>query len=88
MTQTELKSMGFSKVQVSALESGADPFFYYRYELTDGIGFISPANDEIKSGRWYVEFYDTDPVVRFRKATELQTVIDIIEKSIVKEEIF
>jgi len=45
MTEKELQILGFTKVEVSAEESGEKPYYYYIYEFTKGLEFISTDSD-------------------------------------------
>ena len=86
MTEGEIQKLGFDKEIISPKESGMDDnFHYYTYKIATGVEFITPANDEIENDNgWYVEFFDSDPKIRFNDSRDLQIVINIIEKSKVK----
>ena len=40
---------------------------------------------EIKDGNWYVEFFNTDPLVRFYQFGEVQAIINQLNSAIVKK---
>lgn len=86
MTERELQKIGFKKEVVYPDESGMDDnFHYYTYDIAQGVNLITQANDEIENDNdWYVEFFDTDPKIRFKDSRDLQTVINILENSKVK----
>ena len=86
MIERELQKIGFKKEVVYPDESGMDDNFpYYTYKIADGVEFITPANDEVESqSKWYVEFFNSDPKIRFNDSRDLQIVINILEKSKVK----
>ena len=53
--------------------------------MAQGLEFISNSNDEVgEDGEWYVEFFDTDPAVRFTRFEEMQQLINLLEKQIVE----
>jgi len=82
MTEIEIQKLGFEK-QIDNDNSNA--YHYYTYKIADGVEFITPANDEIENDNgWYVEFFDSDPKIRFNDSRDLQTVINILENSKVK----
>ena len=64
MTERELQKIGFKKVIVYQDESGMDNIYhYYTYDVVEGINLITPANDEIIDDSWYVEFFNTMPII-------------------------
>jgi len=82
MTERELQKIGFKKVIVYPDESGMDNIYhYYTYDVVEGINLITPANDEIIDDSWYVEFFNTMPIIRFKNANELQTLIKILTQN-------
>jgi len=81
MTERELQKIGFKKEVVCPDESGMDNIYhYYTYDVVEGINLITPANDEIIDDSWYVEFFNTMPIIRFKIANELQTLINILNQ--------
>jgi hypothetical protein len=53
-------------------------------DIVDGLTFITPTNEEIKEGNWYVEFFNTDPTLRFNEFGEVQALINQLTLAIVK----
>jgi hypothetical protein len=53
-------------------------------DIVDGLTFITPTNEEIKNGEWYVEFFNTDPLVRFDSFGKVQGLINTLTSAIVK----
>jgi len=82
MTERELILLGFQKEEIR--EHDEDESYYYALDIVDGITFITPTNDEIKDGNWYVDFFNTDPIVRFHEIREVQGLINQLTKAIVK----
>lgn len=82
MTERELEILGFEK----EFEYGSDnkDWYYYSYEITSGLSFISCDNEQCKNGEWYVEVFNTEPAIRFTKMEQVQSLINIFEKAIVK----
>ncbi len=85
MTEKEIELLKFEKVYVSSQESGDKPFRYYVYKIVNGLELISNANTEIDNeDEWYVEFFDTFPAIRFSKFEDVQSLLNTIEKQIIK----
>ena len=84
MTEKEIQLLGFEKQEVSEEESGDNPYRYYTYTIARGFEFISCSNDEAESGEWYVEFFDSDPTIRFIQFSEVQALINMLEKRVIK----
>ena len=82
MTERELILLGFKSEEIKEHED--DESYYYVLDIVDGITFITPTNDEIKDGDWHVDFFNTDPLVRFHEFGELQGLINQLTKAIVK----
>lgn len=82
MTERELEILGFEK----EFEYGSDnkDWYYYSYEIASGLSFISCDNEQSKNGEWYVEVFNTEPAIRFTKMEQVQSLINIFEKAIVK----
>lgn len=81
MTEKEIQLLGFEK-QVE--EDTEHPFYYYTYTIAQGFEFISCANNEAENGEWYVEFFDSDPTIRFIQFSEVQALINMLEKRVIK----
>jgi hypothetical protein len=82
MTERELILLGFKSEEIREHEE--DDSYYYALDIVDGITFITPINEEIKDGNWYVDFFNTDPLVRFHNFGELQGLINQLTQAIVK----
>jgi hypothetical protein len=82
MTERELILLGFKSEEIK--EHDEDESYYYVLDIVDGLTFITPTNDEIKDGDWYVDFFNTDTLVRFHEFGELQGLINQLTKAIVK----
>ena len=82
MTERELILLGFKSEELQEHED--DESYYYVLDIVDGLTFITPTNEEIKDGDWYVDFFNTDPLVRFHEFGELQGLINQLTKAIVK----
>lgn len=80
MTEKEIQLLGFERED---MEEG----YYYAYRIANGFEFLSNANDEIeKDGSWFVEFFNSNPQIRFDEFGEVQALINLIEKRVVKED--
>ena len=82
MTERELILLGFKSEEIKEHED--DESYYYVLDIVDGLTFITPTNDEIKDGDWHVDFFNTDPLVRFHEFGELQGLINQLTRAIVK----
>lgn len=82
MTERELISLGFLSEQIK--DHDEDDTYYYALDIVDGITFITPTNDEIKDDEWYVEIFNTDPIIRFYDFQEVQGLINTLKNRIVK----
>jgi hypothetical protein len=85
MTERELETLRFEKVEVSAEQSGDTPFYYYTYDVVNGLSFISNDSDDVKDGEWFVEVFNTDVPVRFYEMVDVLGLINILTKAIVHE---
>ena len=83
MTERELILLGFKSEEIKEHEE--DDAYYYALDIVDGITFITPTNEEIKDDNWYVEFFNTDPLIRFDGFGEVQVLINTLTKAIVKK---
>ena len=81
MTEKELQLLGFQREEIK--EHDEDTSYYYVLDIVDGLTFITPTNEEIKDGDWYVDFFNTDPLVRFHEFGELQGLINQLTRAIV-----
>jgi hypothetical protein len=82
MTEREIILLGLKSEEIK--EHDEDDTYYYVLDIVDGLTFITPTNDEIKDGDWYVEFFNTDPLVRFYDFEDVQILINKLTKAIVK----
>ena len=84
MTERELILLGFHSEQIRDHED--DESYYYVLDIVDGLTFISPTNEEIKDGEWYVEIFNTDPQIRFHNFGEVQGLLNQLIRNIVKND--
>ena len=85
MTERELQLLGFEQKVQNDSDWGI--YYYYTYEVTKGLDFISNASDEIKEGEeWYVEFFESTPAIRFYGFGEVQALINLLEKHKINEQ--
>ena len=78
ITDKHLKELKFQRNDISAEESGEDPYTYWTLDLSKSnyqFCLISCADNECdEDGNWYVEFFEV-PEYRF---TELEHLINFI----------
>jgi len=83
MTERELILLGFKSEEIK--EYDEDDTYYYILDIVDGFSLITPTNDEIKNDEWFVEVFNTNPLIRFHKINEVETLVNIIKNAIVKK---
>ena len=82
MTERELILLGFKSEEIR--EHDDDDSYYYVLDIVDGLTFITPTNEEIMEDNWHVEFFNTDPTLRFNEFGEVQALINQLTLAIVK----
>jgi hypothetical protein len=82
MTEREIIELGFISEEIR--EHDEDDTYYYALDVVDGLTFITTTNDEIKDDEWYVEIFNTDPIIRFYDFQEVQGLINTLKNRIVK----
>lgn len=85
MTERELILLGFKSELLKEYDED-DEIYYYVLDIVDGFTLITPTNDEIKNNEWYVEVFNTDPLIRLTNINEVETLINILKKSIIKKD--
>ena len=84
MTEKEVQLLGFQREDMHA--SGYDAEYYYSYDITSGLSFLSSDNMEAeKEGQWFIEIFNTEDPVRFYKFEEVQALINTLETHLIKE---
>lgn len=82
MTEKEIQLLGFKKEEYDDWDGD---HHYYSYEITKGMSFISSASDEAeKEGQWFVDVFNTQDPIRFYKFEEVQNLLNILEKHLIK----
>lgn len=82
MTEKEVQLLGFEREEYSDYDGD---HHYYSYEITNGMSFISSASDESeKEGQWFVDVFNTQDPIRFYKFEEVQNLLNILEKHLIK----
>ena len=86
MTEKEIQLLGFETHHDNGGEMW-DKYYYYTYTVVMGLQFITNASDEIKEGEeWYVEIFNTEPTIRFTEFGEVQALINLLEKRVIKKD--
>jgi len=78
MTEDQIRVLGFEKQTEENVE---DPFYYYTLDIVNGLSFITQANNEVENGEWIVEIFETTPAIKFKNATELSNLIEILNQN-------
>jgi hypothetical protein len=82
MTEREVQLLGFEREEYGLWDGD---HHYYSYQITNGMSFISSSSDEIKEdGQWFVEIFNTQDPVRFYKFEEVQSLLNLLEKHLIK----
>lgn len=84
MTEREIQLLGFEKQ--TELDPRGNEWWYYTYDVAKGLSFITNANNECVNGEWFVEFFDTEPNIRFNSFEQFQKLLNIFDKCKVIEE--
>jgi hypothetical protein len=81
MKEIDLIKLGFERFDESPESSGNPQPWYYYAKVVGKLGFLSndSDSDEAKRGEWAVDVLDGDIV--FTKASELKTIIALLEKN-------
>jgi hypothetical protein len=82
MTEREIILLGFKSQLIN--EHDEDDSYYYVLDIVNGLTFITPTNEEINNNEWYVEFFNTDPLIRFDSFGKLQGLINTLNSAVVK----
>ena len=80
MKEQDLLDLGFERNDVSAEESGDNPFYYYTYDITNEFCLISSDDGEAKKDGWSVEMFDYSDI-KITDAEDLKALITVIEKN-------
>jgi hypothetical protein len=81
MTEREIQLLGFTNEEMKEYEE--DESYYYVLDIVDGLTFITRSNDEIINDEWYVDVFNTYPIIRFDSFGELQSLISLLTNRIV-----
>lgn len=83
MTEKEIQLLGFERQDEEDLYD--HNYHYYTYTVARGLQFISNSSDDTgEDGKWYVDFFDSEPTIRFTEFGEVQALLNTLTKSIVK----
>lgn len=82
MTEKEIQILGFEREEYGDWDG---EYHYYSYEITKGLSLIASDNKEAeKEGQWFVDVFNTEDPIRFYKMEEVQSLINILEKHLIK----
>ena len=81
MTEKQIQLLGFEREDFSDYDGD---HYYYSYSIANGFGFISCSYDQAVDGEWYIDFFDSWPNIRFTSFEEVQALINLIEKRVIK----
>jgi hypothetical protein len=78
MTEREIGLLGFEKESVDKNDYHNEDY-YYVYDLVDGLTLISNTESDSKGGQWWIEIFNTDPIIRFHEYGEVQALMNQLE---------
>jgi hypothetical protein len=81
MTEKEVQILGFEKELMVDYEGEENPDYYYVYSIADGLTLISGSKSETKNEEWFVDMFNTDPIIRFTKMEKVQALINTLESA-------
>ena len=84
MTEKELTLLGLEKQEIEEYVGEENPDYYYTIKIVNGLDFITNTKQEFNDDDWYVEFFDTEPSIRFSKFEEVQSLFNLLNKKIIK----
>jgi hypothetical protein len=84
MTEKEVQILGFEKELMVDYEGEENPDYYYAYDIVNGLTLISGSRSETKNEEWFVDVFNTEPIIRFTKMEQVQVLINTMERVIVK----
>lgn len=84
MTEKELTLLGLEKQEIEEYVGEENPDYYYTIKIVNGLDFITNTKRECGNDDWYVEFFDTEPSIRFTKFEEVQSLFNLLNKKIIK----
>ena len=83
MTQEQLVSLGFERIDVSAEESGDVAFYYYTLDFgSSGFSLITCDDADAKEHGWFVEIFDYENI-RFENYQDVSDFIRIVNKNMI-----
>ena len=74
MKEKDLIDLGFQK------EYSDTKWYYYTYDLADGLSLITNASDELLNNEWYAEVFESEKI-RFVDRKEIEEFINIVKKN-------
>lgn len=82
MTAQNLEALGFTRVDVTAEESGYErDWYYFTYDFGNGaLSLISSDDSESADDSWHVEVFE-DQSIRFTDMRELSSFIELVERN-------
>ncbi len=83
MKEKDLIKLGFKKTYVTEEESGDNAYYYYTFDFFTeycGLSLLSPANDELKDGEWFVTVLEENRI-RFTDKKDLKKFIKFIRNN-------
>ena len=85
MTEKEIQLLGFIREDY-AHPNGDD--YYYSYVITEGLSFITASAIELmesQTNEWYIDIFNTQEPIRFYNFSEVQALINKLEKAKIYE---
>lgn len=74
MKEQDIIDLGFT-IQIT------EDFYYYTYDFARGFSLITQASDEVVDNGWFVEIFETNPMLRFTVKEHVESLINIMNKA-------
>ena len=55
-------------------------FYYYTLDIANGLSLISNDSDEAEKEGWRVFFFNTDPIIEFKKIKQIKKFLKLIKE--------
>ena len=81
MTEREVILLGLRSEIIEDYVGEENPDYYYVYSIADGLTLISGSKSETKNEEWFVDMFNTDPIIRFTKMEKVQALINTLESA-------
>ena len=84
ITAADLLRLGFERIDVSAEESGDEPYFYFVSNEKRGYGYsiLITGDDDNENDIYTVEINELENAVIIKNLEDLESLVDIIKRNL------